>query len=164
MKKNIPQLGVAYLGNRILRHAAKDLDEISSVCDYVVHTVSETDITYHKSALTNIFKHSRRKKLEIWADPWGVGGVFGGESFSRYLIQHRDNWQTLSDGRVVPQACLNRPELSHLLKEWILTVRDMGAEVVFWDEPHLHWDIDTELRGIYACACPCWVCNSCCCC
>jgi hypothetical protein len=149
-----PRLGVAYLGNRTPRHAARDLDEISGVCDYVVHTVSETDISFHKSALGKIFAHSRRKKLEVWADPWGLGGVFGGESFSHYLVQHRDSWQVLSDGRIVPSACLNRPEFSHLLKEWILTVRDMGAQVIFWDEPHLHWNIDTELSGVFSCACP----------
>ena len=154
MKKDIPRLGVAYLGNRVPAHAARDVDEISGVCDYIVHTVSETDIAYHKSALGKIFEHCRRRKLEIWADPWGVGGVFGGETFSHYLVRHRDAWQVLSDGQIAPQACLNRPELSHLLKEWILTVRDMGAQVVFWDEPHLHWDIDAELRGVFSCACP----------
>jgi len=147
-------LGVAYLGNRFPQHAAKDLDEIAGVCDYVVHTVSEADMSFHKSALEKIFSLSRHKKLEVWADPWGLGGVFGGEAFSDYLSKHRDSWQVLSNGRIVPNACLNRPEFSHFVKEWILTVRDLGAQVLFWDEPHMYWDFDTELRGVFSCACP----------
>lgn len=152
-KEKRPFLGVAYFGNRFPNHAAQDLDEIASVCDYVVHTVSETDLSFHKSALEKIFTTTQQKGLKVWADPWGVGGVFGGETYSNYLTQHRDSWQVLSNGRLVPQACLNRPEFVHFMKEWILTVRDLGAEVLFWDEPHIYWDFDGELRGIFSCAC-----------
>jgi len=151
--KKRPHLGVTYLGNRMPNHAAKDLDDIAEACDYVIHTVSETDLSYHKSALEKIFLATRRKGLEVWADPWGLGGVFGGEAYSNYLAQHRDSWQVLSNGRVVPKACLNRPEFTHFVKEWVLTVRDLGAQVLFWDEPHIYWDFDGQLRGVFSCAC-----------
>jgi hypothetical protein len=72
---------------------------------------------------------------------------------SKFLLDHRDSWQTMSDGRVVPAACLNRPEWRSFVMEWVLTVRDMGAQVIFWDEPHVTFDFESEFQGIYACVC-----------
>ncbi|HOW27499.1 MAG TPA: hypothetical protein PK876_03215 [Elusimicrobiota bacterium] len=146
--------GVAYLGNRIVSHARRDLADIAEACDYVVHTVSETDFHYHKASLEKIFSDSHRQGLEVWADPWGLGGVFGGETFSRFLLDHPDSWQVLSDGRRVPAACLHQPAFRNFVREWILTVREMGADVLFWDEPHVYFHWDLEWAGTYSCACP----------
>ncbi len=147
------RLGVSYFGNRITSHAYDDLTRMSEFCDYVVHTVSETDLAFHKSVLTKIFSETRKLGLEAWADPWGVGGVFGGESFSKFLTDHRTAWQVMSDGRFVPSACLNQTPFRSYVKEWVLNVRDMGAQVIFWDEPHIAFDIDSEIEGVYACHC-----------
>lgn len=147
------KLGVAYFGNRFLSHARRDLDRMARSCDYVVHTVNETDLAFHKAALTRLFEETRRRNLEIWVDPWGLGGVFGGEALSTFLMEHRDSWQVMSDGRAVPNACLNRPEWRAYMKEWILTVRDMGGQVLFWDEPHVAFTLDDEADGVYACTC-----------
>lgn len=147
------QFGVSYYGNRFVNHAIEDLKRIAGCCDYVVHTVSESDLTYHKSVLAKIFAESRKLKLEVWADPWGLGGVFGGESFSKFLLEHRDSWQVMSDGRIMPVACLNRPEWKSYVREWILSVRDMGAQVIFWDEPHVAFDLSSEMSGIFSCTC-----------
>jgi hypothetical protein len=54
---------------------------------------------------------------------------------------------------VRPSACLNRGEWIDYVKEWILTARDMGAQVMFWDEPHVAFDFESELRGVYSCFC-----------
>ncbi|MCB4756872.1 MAG: hypothetical protein LHV69_07575 [Elusimicrobia bacterium] len=147
------QFGVSYFGNRFVSHAQSDIKRIADACDYIVHTVSETDLTFHKAVLDKIIRESRKAGLEVWADPWGLGGVFGGEALSRFLLEHRDSWQMMSDGRVMPAACLNRPEWRSFMMEWILTVRDMGAQVVFWDEPHISFDFDSEWEGIYSCVC-----------
>lgn len=147
------KLGVSYFGNRFLSHAKSDLTRIADVCDYVVHTVSEADLTYHKAVMAKIFSESRKRGLEVWADPWGLGGVFGGESFSKFLLEHRDSWQIMSNGEVRPSACLNRPEWRSFAMEWLLSVRDMGAQVIFWDEPHMAIDLSSELDGVYACVC-----------
>jgi hypothetical protein len=146
--------GVSYFGNRFLSHARRDLSRIADSCDYVVHTVSEADLTYHKAVMAKLFSETRKAGLEVWADPWGLGGVFGGESFSKFLLEHRDAWQIMSDGRAVPSACLNRPEWRSYIMEWILTVRDMGAQVIFWDEPHIAFTMASELEGIFSCICP----------
>lgn len=147
------QLGVAYFGNRLMSHAREDIAKIAACSDYVIHTVSESDLVFHKAVLARLFAESRRAGLEVWVDPWSLGGVFGGEAFSKFLAEHRDSWQTMSDGRVVPLACMNRPEWRSFVKEWILTVRDMGAQVIFWDEPHPQFDFESEWAGIYSCVC-----------
>jgi hypothetical protein len=147
------KLGVSYFGNRFLSHAQHDLKRIAGCCDYVVHTVSESDLRFHKSALAKVFAETRRHKLEIWADPWGLGGVFGGEALSKFLIDHRDSWQVMSNGRLMPLACLNRPEWRSFVREWVLSVRDMGAQVILWDEPHIALDLESEMAGVFSCAC-----------
>lgn len=148
------KFGVSYFDNRFLSHTSSDIKKISEFSHYIVHTVSETDLLFHKAVLTKIFSESRKAGLEVWADPWGLGGVFGGEALSRFLLEHRDSWQVMSDGRIVPSACLNRPEWRSFAKEWILNVRDMGAQVLFWDEPHVAFDFESELAGIFSCTCP----------
>src|SRR5690349_16380766 len=102
------KFGVSYFGNRFLSHAKDDLKRIADCSDYVVHTLSEADMSYHKKVMNSICNESRKLGLEVWADPWSLGGVFGGEAFSRFLMEHRDAWQVMSDGRVMPSACLNR--------------------------------------------------------
>lgn len=148
------RFGVSYFGNRFLSHARSDIKRISESCHYIVHTVSEADLIYHKAVMAKFFSESRKAGLEVWADPWGLGGVFGGEAMSHFLLEHRDTWQVMSDGRVRPAACLNRPEWRSFAKEWVLNVRDMGAQVLFWDEPHIVFDFESELAGIFSCSCP----------
>jgi len=147
------RLGVSYFGNRFINHAREDLRRISESCDYVVHTVSEPDLIFHKSVLSKIFQETKKIGLEVWVDPWGLGGVFGGEAFSKFILEHRGAWQVMSDGRFVPAACINNSAFRSFVKEWVLNVRDMGAEVIFWDEPHIAFDIDSEIEGIFSCAC-----------
>jgi hypothetical protein len=147
------KVGASYFGNRFIDHAKNDLKRMAESCDYVVHTVSEADLTYHKAVLAHILAETRKLKLEVWVDPWSLGGVFGGEAFSKFLVEHRNSWQVMSDGRVCPLACLNRPEWRSYVMEWILNVRDMGAQVVFWDEPHIAFDFDSEWNGIFSCYC-----------
>lgn len=148
-----PQTGVAYFGNRYQAHFRRDLDRLAPVCDHVVHTVSETDLYFHKRAMASLFKETRDRGLDVWADPWGLGGVFGGESFSRFLLDHPDSWQVLSNGRRVPAACLRQQAFRDFAREWLERVADWGAQVIFWDEPHVffHWDLEWE--GTYACRC-----------
>jgi hypothetical protein len=152
-RKNQVKTGAAYFGNRFLDHAQRDLVRLAEVCDYVVHTISETDLYFHKSALRAIGAATREAGMELWADPWGLGGVFGGESFSRFLLDHPEDWQVLSTGRRVPAACLNRPAFRDFVQEWLRTAQEVGAQVIFWDEPHVffHWDLEWE--GVYSCVC-----------
>lgn len=147
------QFGVSYFGNRYLSHAREDFKRIAESCNYIVHTVNENDLVYHKAVMAKIFYETRKAGLEVWVDPWGLGGVFGGESSSQFLLEHRKSWQMMSNGTHVPAACMNRPEWRSYMKEWILSVRDMGGQVVFWDEPHMAFDLASEFEGVYSCFC-----------
>jgi len=147
------KFGVSYFGNRFLSHGREDFKRIAASCDYIVHTVNETDLVYHKAVLAKLFQESRKAGLEVWVDPWGLGGVFGGEASSQFLLEHRNSWQVKSNGELAAAACLNRPEWRSYVKEWILSVRDMGGQVIFWDEPHLAFDFESEWEGVYSCFC-----------
>lgn len=150
---NRPKLGAAYFGNRFPGHAHRDLVVLSGSCDYVVHTVSETDFNYHKAALAQIFAETRKVGLEVWADPWGLGGVFGGEALSKFLLDHPSEWQRYSDGRPAPAACPNSPAFRNFVLEWVDVAVDLGAQVIFWDEPHPAFNWTLEWEGTYSCTC-----------
>jgi hypothetical protein len=148
-----PKTGVAYFGNRFPGHAHRDLAVIAHACDYVVHTLSEADFNFHRAALDKIFKETRRWKLEIWADPWGLGGVFGGEALSKFLVDNPEEWQRFSDGRPAPAACLNSRRFRDFVKIWVNAAADLGAQVIFWDEPHAAFTWALEWEGVYSCVC-----------
>lgn len=154
MKSKKYALGVSYFGNRYLKHARNDLADIAECCTYVVHAFSERDLYFHKSAMENIFTETRKKGMQVWVDPWGVGGVFGGETFSRFLLDHRRAWQFLSTGEAVKSACLNHPDFRAFMKEWVRNVKDLGGEVILWDEPHVYLTLELEISKIYTCTCP----------
>ncbi|MBD3272658.1 MAG: hypothetical protein GF384_09005 [Elusimicrobia bacterium] len=154
MKGRSIQTGVAYFGNRFVNHARDDMARIAECCTYVVHTFSEQDLYFHKQAMESIFSETKKNKMDVWVDPWGVGGVFGGESFSKFLLDNRRAWQILSNGESVQSACLNNTRFRAFMKEWVTNVKDLGADVILWDEPHIYLTLDAELDKVYTCVCP----------
>jgi len=140
---------VAYHGNRYLDHFARDLDEIREWgFTGIVHCATETDLEWGVGRLADIFGMTAEAGLECWADPWGVGGVFGGEAHSGFLGRHPADLQRTSDGMPLPHACLRRPAFLRFMESWVDAMADAGAETVFWDEPH----VGNPSRG-WACAC-----------
>jgi hypothetical protein len=92
--------------------------------------------------------------LEAWLDPWGLAGIFSGETFTKFPLDHPETWQVLSDGRRVPAACPNHPETRKFLREWVEACAYVGGDVMFWDEPHFYvgfWRGD--FSGAWACYC-----------
>ena len=97
---------------------------------------------------------AQRQALEAHLDPWGVGGVFGGEAFSDFLLHHRDDWQVRADGASVPSACLRSPRFQAFVRTWVDAAVALGADVLFWDEPHLAIpDEDSPPPGSLTCWC-----------
>ncbi len=134
------KLGVAYLGNRFVRHfTERDLPEIVEAgCDYVVHTVSEHDLAFHSGEIAGLVAATRQAGLEAWLDCWGVGGLFAGEAFSDFLVRHPEAWRTRPDGRRqerAPAACPNAPAFRELLSSWVSAAAAAGADAVFFDDP-----------------------------
>ncbi len=131
--------GVSYFGNRIPEHYRRhDLPEIvASGCTYVLHTFSENDLQFYRGAVGEMVALTKQAGLEAYVDPWGLGGLFAGEAFSDFLPRNLDSWQVTAGGLSVPMACPRAPRLQELVRRWIDAAVDTGADVLFWDEPHL---------------------------
>ena len=133
------KLGVSYFGNRMPAHYKNhDLPEIQAAgCSYVVHTFSENDLKFYTGTIEKLIALTQAAGLEAHIDPWGVGGIFGGEAFSEFLILHTDTWQVQIDGTPVPRVCLRSPRFQEFIRNWINTSVTIGADMLFWDEPQL---------------------------
>ncbi len=132
--KNI-QTGVSYILNRDLSQARQDLAEIATCCDFVVHTFSETDYYYHRQNMQEIIKVSHQQGLSVYLDPWGVGGVFGGETFSLFVAENPAACLR-KKGKSIPIADISSPKFRKFMKEWLAAALAMKPDVIFWDEPH----------------------------
>jgi len=149
------QTGVSYFSSRTLRHVRADLaDMVEHHCTYVVHCLTETDLAYYADTMREIVQATHEAGLEAWLDPWGVAGIFSGESFSRFPLEHPEAWQVLSDGRRVPAACPNHPATRQFLRQWVESAAATGADVLFWDEPHFYFGLLVgDLSGGWGCRC-----------
>jgi hypothetical protein len=150
------RLGVSYFGNRILRHFLEDLEDIRAHhCNYIVHCFSENDHLFYKQTMKELIAATKDAGLTAWADPWGVGRVFGGEAFSNFTGQNPDSVQVANDGILTHCACPNAPKFRDYMARWIDDAAEIGAEMLFWDEPHFY--LPTWLGGrpgTWGCTCP----------
>lgn len=91
----------------------------------VVLCVSEADIAtkQRQEQLKVIRREMAHRGLEVWADPWGVGRVFGGEALSAFAENEL--------------SCSCNPNLDILLTTWLEQVKQAGFNTVMWDEPQL---------------------------
>mgnify|MGYP002401979094 CR=1 FL=1 len=144
--------GVAYHGNRILKHVHEDmLDIIDHDFNLVVHMFSHTDWDRHKNIMKEIVAISEGYGLEVWIDNWGLGGPPGDKS--HFLSYHPDCHQIFSDGTRDPvHVCMNREEFRSFTKEWIDAVEEIGGRKIFWDEPRLIMKENRE-PPVWTCYC-----------
>jgi hypothetical protein len=152
------QTGVSYFSSRVIDHVREDLREMTDFgCTYVVHCYTETDLAHYREAMAEIAKATKDAGLDVWFDPWGLTGIFSGETFTRFPLVHPETWQVLSDGRRVGAACPNHPATRAFLREWVDACAAAGGEVLMWDEPHLYspvWQRDfTPVWGCYCDVC-----------
>lgn len=147
---NSLKLGVAYHGNRILRHIKEDMrDIVSHNMNLVVHMFTHNDMKRHKNVMKEIFDVTKDYGLDFWVDNWGLGGPPG--DVSHILQYYPDAHQIYSDGSVDPvKVCFNSLDYLNFTKEWLEMVKECGGNKIFWDEPHL----ETRKDGIYSCCCP----------
>lgn len=149
--------GISYFGSRLPEHVFPDLEKIADAsCTYVVHTLSETDIMFNLNNMEHIVAKTKDLGMKAHLDPWGVGGVFGGETFSYFVARELKTRQVLSDGSVGALACVNHPEFRDFMHQWIDNAIAIGADVIFWDEPHFYvpgWFGVYEPQDIWGCRC-----------
>jgi hypothetical protein len=151
------RIGTSYFGSRAVQHVKEDMVSLkeSGFTD-VLHTLSEEDMEYYLDSVKDIVAVSHAQGLNVYVSPWSVANVFGGQALSKFVAYHPEDCQIGSDGKVYPTACLNSPRLFELLKRWVDAAHYVGADVVFWDEPH--WLLyETGLfemdRTTWACRC-----------
>jgi len=151
------KLGTSYFATRILPHVLKDLKEIKKQhCTFVLHTFDEIDLFYNRDNMKNITAMSHKLGLEVYYSPWSLGGVFGGESFSRFVMMNPNACQVLSTGELVGNACLRHPKFRDYIKSWIEACAYCGGDVLFWDEPHLwiaEWNERVTQKDEFSCRC-----------
>ena len=149
------ETGVSYFSSRTLRHVSDDLQEmVDQGCSYVVHCYTETDLAYYRDTMRDVVAASHGAGLEAWLDPWGMAGIFSGETFTRFPLDHPEAWQMLSDGRRAPAACPNHPQTRAFLREWVDACAYVGGDVLFWDEPHFYVGLwNGDFSGAWSCGC-----------
>ncbi|MFB6200976.1 MAG: hypothetical protein ABEI98_03090 [Halorhabdus sp.] len=131
------ECGTSYFGVRDSRHVADDLDRFRSEgLNAVLHTFSERDQAYYQETMEDIVAASHDRGFRVYVNPWAVGRVFGGEALSEFIGTHPEARQVLSDGTPVPAACFNNPTFREFMREWTRDAAALGADVLFWDEPH----------------------------
>lgn len=149
------KIGTSYFGNRILRHVAKDMDQLARQnFNLVVHTYNENDLLFYRQQMNNIVRVTKDAGHEAWVDPWGVGKVFGGEAFSNFVCTNLDCLQILSDDKPGGMACPMSPTFRQFMVSWIEAALETGADMIFWDEPH--FSISTWIggrKGQWGCRC-----------
>jgi len=154
--------GVSYFGSRIQRHVKDDMQDIARHhCNFVVHTFSELDLQYYRGTMKEIVRLSRRAGLEVWIDPWAVGGVFGGEHYSRFVMENTDACQvSAATSQSLPAACLNNKKFRDFMFSWVDAALEIGSDVFFWDEPHFYlYPLGRMEKDPVLWACRCGVCR-----
>ena len=155
MAKRFPlKTGVSYFGNYFLKHFKEDLKQmVRGGCNTITLTFSEQDLQYYPGTMKDFVKASHDAGLEVSIDPWAVGRVFGGESYSEFIVHHPETRQVSSTGELLPIACLNHPAFQDFLKRWCEACFDFKVDVFFWDEPHFHIFKEEHQKGLWACRC-----------
>ncbi len=149
--------GISYYDSRFADHAFADIDRIKEAgCTYVVHTFSEQDMMFNKENVADIIAYTKEKGMEAHVDPWGVAGIFGGETFSYFVTRNHHCLQVKSDGSKAQLACINHPDLVDFMYRWIDEATGIGADIIFWDEPHFYlpgWFNVKEPMDVWGCRC-----------
>ncbi len=152
------KLGVSYFGSRMPDDVAEDMKAIrDNGCNFVVHTFAEEDMEFYCGTMKEIIKASKKEGLEAWLDPWGVGQTWGGESYSNFIAKNTDTMQVNAEGNLLPAACPNNLKYRKFMTEWTDAAISIGADNIFWDEPHFY--IYAEDEGCRGWACRCRVCQ-----
>lgn len=150
------QWGVSYFGVRNPQHFQRDLDDIARLgFTYIVFTFSENDHRFYQGSVAACVRLTQERGLRAYVDPWGVGGMFGGEAFTERGAWDLEGQQWRSDGRPLPLLCPDSDAARTYLSRWIDTVADvLHADAVFWDEPHFYLPFgEARAQGLWACCC-----------
>ncbi len=129
--------GISYFGVRNPEWVAKDVELIRNCgIDYIVHTLSEADMEFYLETMREIVQITKCNGLEVYVDPWGVARIFGGEAYSKFLLVRDDARLITREGKKGYGACMNNADTLSFMKTWVDSAEFVGADYIFWDEPH----------------------------
>ncbi len=149
--------GIVYLGNRDPYHYISDIEEIlTHHCNFIVHIITEEDLEYYRKTLAELFEISKEAGFTVIAQPWGIGNVLDGFTPSKFVLEHQESLQMLSNFQSVPAACMNNPNFRNYLKQWIDAVVELGVDGIAWENPH-YYTLKNEKKMLQW---GCW-CNNC---
>jgi hypothetical protein len=153
MNKKI-QIGCSYFGNRHLEHFQNDIDSLKqSGFNTILLTYSENDFFFYSKTISKMVSIAKNNNFTVYIDPWGWGGLFGGEAFSKYVMEFDTLKQINQKGEKVPALCLNQEKTLNLLYNWIDSVGKMETDYVFWDEPHFYIKDFKKDNSDFGCFC-----------
>jgi hypothetical protein len=98
----------------------------------IVLCVTEEGLKYNKQNLSDFVEVAHKFGLEVWADSWGVAGLFDGEAGST----------------IQGPPCLCNRQTHSILKNWLAQVEDMAFDKVFLDNPKVECKICSTLSVI----------------
>lgn len=131
------KFGTAYFGCTHSRHFTKDFKSLRDAgLTFIVLPFSESDLWFSEKNVAQQIEKARLSGIETWLDPWGVLGIFGGESFSYFVARYPETTQKTPDGNSLPAACPNHPATREYLDRWVEKVSALSPDGIFWDEPH----------------------------
>lgn len=132
--------GVSYFGNRYLHHFQRDLEDMREHgCNAILHTFSENDFHFYRDTVAKMVELSHEAGFQVYIGSWGVGGIFGGEAFSQFVMKNPTSCQVRLDGKPAPAACMNNSAFKGFMKTWIDAAVSLGGDYLFWDEPHFYF-------------------------
>ena len=152
--------GFSYFGVRNPEYAAIDFKRMKSHgATAVLLTFAEEDMEFYLGTMKELVELAHKENLLVYMNPWGLGGVFGGESYSRFVARNPEELQVDAQGQSVPAACFNSTQFRTFVKKWVDAVAFCGADVILWDEPHFymsHWDEESGAAAVprETCYCP----------
>lgn len=128
---------IAYESNRYADVYERHLAEMQE-CGFtaVCHTVPEIALEFDRPALEAMFRLTRDAGMEVWADPWCLGNLFGLGAYSGFIQKNPNARLMRPNGEYGPYACANNPQFASLVTDWLTFVSDAGATWVLWDEPN----------------------------
>lgn len=152
-------LGCSYYDNKNPRHFKRDMAHLARHgLHHLVLCFSENDHRYYADNFRLLISIAHDHQLEVWLDPWGWGGIFGGEAFTYF-----GGWEKTAQQQVynkgqmesVPLLCFNNPRTDALMQDWLQTGARVGADGIFWDEPHFFMPVLFGYpRDSWGCGCP----------
>jgi hypothetical protein len=146
--------GCSFFGCRYPEHLKQELLYLKSVkFNTILFTFSENDYFFYFDTIKEMVGIAKSLDFTVYINPWGVLGIFGGEAFSKWLLDNTDIWQTDNNNNKVPHACINHPKTLDLLNLWLKKSLMTDADYLFWDEPHFYFKDFQNKTGIWGCTC-----------